>query len=48
MAGIDIYKRFRLGYAYEKFISQLSLTAGATHELVLAYRLEKKADRAAP
>jgi type IX secretion system PorP/SprF family membrane protein len=48
MAGIDIYKRFRLGYAYEKFISQLSLTAGATHELVLAYRLDKKADRAAP
>jgi type IX secretion system PorP/SprF family membrane protein len=42
MAGIDLYKRFRLGYAYEKQVSSLNTSTTGRHEIVLGYHVSGK------
>lgn len=42
MAGVDLYKRFRLGYSYDMLTSKLSTISRGSHEVVLGYYLKSK------
>lgn len=41
MLGIDLFKRYRIGYSYDYTINQLSAVSWGSHEIVLAFLFDR-------
>lgn len=44
MLGIDLFKRYRIGYSYDITINKLSSISRGSHEIVLGYYLQNRAN----